>query len=82
MSLTDGTITPTGIYVEQENHGFDRVLIPHRVQHDGTLYNSLSPLATHTFGKPTTSGKFTEVSVAGAVVYTEGHPSRVPFATN
>lgn len=79
MSIYD-TTNPAATYLEAENHSFDPVRVPYRVQHDGTLYSSLSPLSTHSFGRPTANNKFTEVLVDGVVVYTEGHPSRLPFA--
>ncbi len=76
-----GTPNPAATYREAENHGFDPVRVPYRVQHDGTLYSSLSPLATpHVFGQPTANKKFTEVIVNGETVYSEGSPSRLPFA--
>lgn len=69
--ITDGTINPAGVYVEQENHSSPQPNEHYLVQHGGQLYTNLSPKRMITPGRITTAGNACEVYVNDELVYSE-----------
>jgi hypothetical protein len=79
--MTDGSTTATGRYQEASNAKPYTPATPgYQVQHGagGDLYTNLSPLQKFQFGR-NVGGKFTVVTQDDQVVYTEGHPNRLPM---